>query len=119
MADSRLTKIGTKLVNNIIIKQSDWAETDESSSSYIQNKPEDVPSDDKVYGRQNKEWVEIKADNADWTETNPDKAAYIKNKPTELEPLNTILANRPTEGNYILGIIDGELTWIQTLVQQV
>lgn len=97
----KITKIGSKLVNNILVRQSDWEEQDQTSTSYIQNKPEDVPSDDKVYGRQNKEWVEIKADNADWEETNPEAASYIKNKPEDA----------PQDGT-IYGRCNGE--WVET-----
>lgn len=102
----KITKVGTKLVNNILVRNSDWKETDEKSTSYIRNKPEDVPSDDKMYVRQNKEWVEIKYDEApddgkvygkqgenwveviteqsDWAETNTASGSYIKNKPEDV-----------------------------------
>lgn len=42
----------------VITEQSDWAETNTASDSYIKNKPEDVPNDDIRYERMNGEWIE-------------------------------------------------------------
>lgn len=54
-----LTSIGEKLLNDIKNKNVDWNETDPESTSYIMNKPSDVEHDDKLYGRKNRQWIEI------------------------------------------------------------
>ena len=71
-------------VSNLSQTQADWNETDDTSPSYIQNKPE-IPA------------AQVQAD---WNETDDTSMAYIQNKP-EIPTLPTNVSQLNNDANYI------------------
>lgn len=127
---AKLTKIGTKVAGDIIVRNSDWAETDETSPSYIFNKPADAPQDDKQYARCNGVWVEAGkfedapedgaqyarqngewtvvsgGTNADWNEEDETSPAYILNKPEDAPSDNNAYARKNGAWSVIDSTVD-------------